>query len=157
MLSCTLLMAQTNIIYTPYLQSGGMYFSSKNITSAGIGSGIGLCLGISKYILVQSDANIYWMNGNAGAFRFAIGYKRTGRWSPAVFTNLTTIFGARTEILLDDGARPKNPALALSVRLSPLRWENEQGFISVFELGYGFGNYNAKYLETCFLSLGLKL
>jgi hypothetical protein len=133
-----------------------MYYSSENVTSAGVGPGIGLSADFNKHILVETSANIYWINGNAGTFRLAVGYKKNGFWAPAIYLGLTTIFGDRTEILLEDGSRPIKPIFSIGLRLSPLRFENEKGFVSALEIGYGIGNYNGRNLEISALSIGVK-
>ena len=156
LLSNILVKAQAKVNFTPYFQLGGMYYSSKQITSAGAGPGIGLSAGINEHFLVKSDINLYWVNGNACSFRLALGYKRKGLWAPAGYLGLSSIFGSRTEFLLEDGSRPANPILSIGLQLCPLRFENEKGFVSVLEIGYGFGNYRGKILEISLLSLGVK-
>ena len=151
-----LVKAQGKVSYTPYFQLGGMYYKSEQITSAGAGPGIGLSIGIDKHLLVKSDVNIFWVNGNAGSFRVALGYKKNGVWAPAGYVGVTSIFGDRTEILLKDGSRPASPVFALGLQLSPLRFEREKGFVSVLEMGYGIGNYKGKNLEISLLSVGVK-
>lgn len=122
----------------------------------GAGPGIGLSVGIDKHLLVKSDINIFWVNGNAGSFRVALGYKRNGVWAPAGYVGISTFFGDRTEILLEDGSRPVSPVFALGLQLSPLRFEREKGFVSVLEMGYGMGHYKGKNLEISLLSVGIK-
>jgi len=157
MLFCTVAIAQSELKYTISLHSGGMYLKSEHTTSAGFGPGLGFNIGLSRHIVVQSDVNIYWINGTSGSVRLAVGYKRAGIWSPALYTNITTIFGDRTVILYEDGSRPANPSFVIGVKFSPFRWENDQGYVSALEFGYGIGKYNARYLEMSFLSLGFKI
>lgn len=156
LLSATLLRAQTKVHLTPYFQLGGMYYSSKQITSAGVGPGFGLCVGINEHFLANSDVNLYWINGNAGTFRLALGYKKSGVYTPAGFVRITSIFGQRTEFLLEDGSRPVTPVFSYGVQLSPLRFENNKGFVSILEVGYSFGNYQGKNLDVSLLSMGVK-
>lgn len=156
LLSNILVKAQTKGNFTPYFQLGGMYYSSKQVTSAGVGPGIGFSVGINKHFLVKTDVNIYWINGNAGSFRLALGYKRIGVYAPAGYLGITSIFGDRTEFLFEDGSRPVTPLFSYGLQLCPLRFENEKGFVSIFEIGYGFGNYRGKNLEISLLSFGVK-
>ncbi|MBP7496564.1 MAG: hypothetical protein KA792_02735 [Bacteroidales bacterium] len=148
--------AQTKINFAPYFQLGSMYYSSKQVTSTGVGPGIGLSALINKHFLAKTDLNLFWINGNAASLRLALGYKRIGLWAPAAYLGISSIFGSRTEILLEDGSRPANPVFSLGLQLSPLRFENEKGFVSILEIGYGFSNYQGKNLEISLLSLGVK-
>ena len=150
-----LVKAQESVCFMPYFQTGGMYYKSEQITSAGAGPGIGLSVEINKHLLVKSDMNIFWVNGNAGSFRVALGYKKSGIWAPAGYAGVSAIFGDRTEILLEDGSRPVSPVFALGLQLSPLRFEREKGFVSVLEIGYGMGNHKGKNLEISLLSVGI--
>lgn len=152
-----LVKAQEKVSYTPYFQLGGMYYKSEQITIAGAGPGIGLSIGIDKHLLVKSDINIFWINGNAGSFRVALGYKKNGIWAPAGYVGISSLFGDRTELLLEDGSRPVSPVFAVGIQVSPLRFEAKKGFVSVLAMGYGIGNYKGKNLEISLLSVGIKL
>jgi len=157
LLSNIFVKAQTKVSFTPYFQLGGMYYSSKQVTSTGAGPGIGLSVGVNEHILAKTDVNLYWVNGNAASFRLALGYKKNGFWAPAGYLGISSIFGSRTEFLLEDGSRPVTPVFSFGLQVSPLKFENEKGFVSILEIGYGFANYHGKNLEVSLLSLGLKL
>jgi len=156
LLSNLFIKAQARLDYTPYFQLGGMYYSSEHITSAGAGPGVGISIGLGKHLLAKSDINMFWVNGNASSFRLALGYRRNGLWAPAGYLGISTIFGDRTELLFEDGSRPAIPVIAFGLQLSPLRFENEKGFVSVLEVGYGFGNFKGKNMEISVLSIGVK-
>lgn len=156
LISNILVNAQPGVNYTPYIQAGGVYYSSNRVTSTGIGPGIGLSVGINEHLLAKSDVNLYWINGNAGSFRLALGYKKSGIWAPAGYLGLTSLFGSRSEILLEDGSRPVIPLFSLGLQFSPLRFENEKGFVSLLEIGFGFGDCQGKILEVTLLSSGFK-
>ncbi len=157
LLSNIFVKAQTKVNFVPYFQLGGMYYSSQQVTSTGVGPGIGLSVGINKHILAKTDVNLYWVNGNAVSYRLALGYKKNGFWAPAGYFGISSIFGSRTEFLLEDGSRPVNPVLSLGLQFSPLRFENEKGFVSIIEIGYELGHYNGKNLQISLISLGVKL
>lgn len=129
------------------------YYRIKNITLI---EGIGLSAGINEHFLAKSDVNLYLINGIAGSFRFALGYKRNGVWSPAGYLTLTSIFGSRTEFLLEDGSRPETPVFSIGLQFSLLRFENENGFVSILDIGYGPGNYHGKNMEASLLTVGIR-
>ncbi len=157
LLSNIFVKAQTKVSFTPYFQLGGMYYSSKQVTNTGIGPGIGLSVEINEHILAKTDVNLYWVNGNAASFKIALGYKKNGFWAPAGCLGISSIFGSRTEFLLEDGSRPLNPLLSFGLQVSPLRFENEKGFVSILEIGYELGHYSGKNLQISLISLGVKL
>lgn len=149
--------AQTPVKWLPYMQQNGMYFSSDHVTSTGAGIGLGLAVGIGNHFLAQSDVNIYWINGNAVSTRLAAGYKRSGTWAPAILGNVSLLWGGRTEVLLEDGQRPVSPVTVVGLRIAGLRFENEKGFVSALELGFGFGPYKGTCPEVSILSIGVNL
>jgi len=149
--------AQTPVQWMPYVQQNGVYFSSNHVTSTGAGIGLGLAVGVGNHFLAQSDINIYWINGNAVSTRLAAGYKRNGTWAPAILGNVSLLWGGRTEVLLEDGQRPVSPVAVLGLRLAGLRFENDKGFVSALELGFGFGPYQGTCPEVSFLCVGIRL
>ena len=149
--------AQTSVRWMPYMQQNGLYFSSDHITSAGAGIGLGLAAGVGNHFLAQADVNIYWINGNAVSTRLAAGYKRSGSWAPAVLGNVSLLWGGRTEVLLEDGQRPVSPVAVPGLRIAGLRFENDKGFVSALELGFGFGPYRGACTEVSLLSVGVRL
>jgi hypothetical protein len=149
--------AQTKRTCTPYMQQLGLYYSSEHVTSTGYGLGVGVALGFGDHWLAQTDVNLHWINGNAISTRFAGGYKRAGKWAPAALANVTVLWGSRTEVLLEDGRRPMSPVPVFGLRLAPLRFENEKGFVSALEMGYGFGPYGGNCPELSLLVLGVRL
>jgi len=157
MLSSLPVSAQKSVRWMPYMQQNGLYFSSDHITSAGAGIGLGLAVGLGNHFLAQSDVNIYWINGNAVSTRLAAGYKRNGAWAPAIMGNVSLLWGGRTEVLLEDGQRPVSPVAVLGLRIAGLRFENDKGFVSALEMGYGFGPYRGTCLEVSLLSVGIRL
>ncbi len=157
LLSNIFVKAQTKVNFVPYFQLGGMYYSSKHVTSTGVGPGIGLSVGINEHILAKTDVNLYWVNGNAASLRLAVGYKKNGFWAPAGYLGISSIFASRTEFLLEGGSRPVNPLFSIGLQFSPLRFEKEKGFVSILEFGYELGHYNGKNLQISLISLGVKL
>jgi hypothetical protein len=149
--------AQTPVKWMPYIQQNGLYFSSEHVTSTGAGIGLGLAVGVGNHFLAQSDVNIYWINGNAVSTRLAAGYKRTGTWAPAILGNVSLLWGGRTEVLLEDGQRPVSPVVVVGLRFAGLRFENDKGFVSALELGFGFGPYKGTCPELSILSVGINL
>lgn len=142
--------------WNSYIRQSGLYYSSPNITMAGAGIGAGVGINFHKNLLAQADLNIYWINGNAFSAQLSAGYKKSGTWSPALFINTSVLWGSGTEILLDDGSRPANIINAVGLEVAPLRFENEKGFVSALELGYGIGRYQGKYIEFTLLKIGIK-
>lgn len=147
--------SQNNFKCNIFVQQPGMYYSSENITSAGFGFGSGIALEYNKNLISQADMNIYWMNGNALSTRFAAGYKLNGVWSPTVMLTYSILWGSRTEILYSDGSRPERFVNTYGIRIAPLRFENENGFVSLLEFGFGIGPYNGLNIEISTLSLGI--
>ena len=149
--------SQKSGAWNSYIQQSGLYYSSRNITTAGAGIGAGLGINFHENFLAQADLNIYWINGNAFSAQFSAGYKKNGTWSPALLLNTSLMWGSRTEILLDDGSRPANIINSVGLEVAPLRFENEKGYVSALELGYGTGRYKGKYIEITILKIGIKL
>jgi hypothetical protein len=146
---------QSEVKKMPYLRQGGMYYSSDYITSDGFGMGAGIALQKGKHLLTEVDMNIFWLNGNAFSARISAGYQKKGLWAPAFLVNITTIFGSHTEVLPEDGSSPRFPVSALGIRLAPLRFENEKGFVSAIEFGYAVGKDKAKVSELTLLAVGV--
>jgi len=149
--------AQSPVRLMPYLQQPGLYYTSEHVTGAGIGFGAGLLMTYKNHLLAQGDMNIYWMNGNAFSTRISAGYKKSGFWAPAVQGTFAILWGSRTEVLLDNGRGPAYPTLVAGLRISPLRFETEKGFISLLEVGYGLGGYKGACYDVTILAVGLKL
>ena len=141
----------------PYAQQAGMNYSSDHVTSAGIGFGAGIACLAGKHFLAQTDLNIHWLNGNAVSNRLAVGYVRSGKWAPAVLGTVSVLWGSRTEVLLDDGREPVAPIAVVGIRIAPLRFQNERGYVSALETGYGFGPYDGRYLDVAIVAIGIRL
>lgn len=148
--------SQKTVAWNSYLQQNGLYYSSLNMTMAGAGIGAGLGITFHENLLAQADLNIYWINGNAFSAQFSAGYKKKGTWSPALLVNTSVLWGSGTEILLDDGSRPADIVNSVGLEIAPLRFENEKGYVSALELGYGIGRYQGKYIEITILKTGIK-
>jgi hypothetical protein len=149
--------AQTKLGIMPYFHQYGLYYSSNHVTSAGYGLGAGLAVNYGNHLVAQTDMNICWLNGNALASRLAVGYKKSGKWSPAIFAHVSFIYGSHTEVLSDDGSRPVMPVTIAGLRIAPLRFENVKGFVSVIEYSFGLGRNNSRINELSLISMGLKL
>jgi hypothetical protein len=147
---------QSDIKILPYFRQGGMYFSSDNITSEGYGMGAGIAIQEGEHLLTEIDMNLFWLNGNAISARLSRGYKKAGKWSPTAMANLSVIYGSHTEVLYDDGSSPEMPAVSIGLKIAPLRFENDKGFVSILEFGYGVGNDNAMVPEITLLALGIR-
>ncbi|MFN8256502.1 MAG: hypothetical protein U0W24_12475 [Bacteroidales bacterium] len=148
--------AQTKLRFIPYFQQSGMYYSSNHVTSAGYGLGTGLAINYGKHLTAQTDMNIYWLNGNALSSRLAVGYKKDGKWSPAIYGFFSLIFGSHTEVLYEDGKRPEMPVAVVGVRIAPLRFENDKGFVSILEYNYGISRNKGRINELSLVALGIR-
>jgi hypothetical protein len=148
---------QSEVQIMPYLRQGGMYYSSDYITSEGYGIGAGVALQKGKHLLAEIDMNLYWLNGNAISTRISAGYKKNGKWSPALMANFSLIYGSHTEVLYEDGSSPEMPVISIGLKIAPLRLENDKGFVSAMEFGFGVGKYNARVPEITLLTVGIKL
>lgn len=149
--------AQTKIKIIPGFQQSGIYFSSNNITVAGYGMGAGVSFSYKNNFIAQTDMNIYWLNGNALTSRVSAGYKKSGKWAPALYGYFSILYGSHTEVLYEDGSRPAIPVTAVGMRIAPLRFENDKIIFSAFELGYGFGKNGGRCTEITLLSVGFRL
>lgn len=149
--------AQTKLGIMPCFHQCGLYYSSDHVTSAGYGLGAGLAINYGKNLVAQTDMNIYWLNGNALSSRLAIGYKKSGKWSPAIFAYVSFIYGSHTEVLYEDGSRPAMPVTVAGLRIAPLHFENTKGFVSVLEYSCGLGRNNSRINELSLISMGIKL
>ena len=149
--------AQTKLRFIPCFHQSGMYYSSSHVTSAGYGLGAGLAINYGKHLIAQTDMNIYWLNGNALSSRLALGYKKDGKWSPAIYGYFSLIYGSHTEVLYEDGQRPEMPVGVLGVRIAPLRFENAKGFVSILEYNFGMSQNKGRIHELSLVSIGLKL
>jgi len=147
--------SQSPIKINPYVQQFGSYYSSDHINHSGIGFGGGIALSYGKHFISQADVNLLWINGNAVSTRIAAGIKKGGKWSPALLANITGMWGSRTEVLFENGDRPAIPAASIGFRFVPLRFENQRGFVSLFEFGLGFGAYQGIGYESSLLCVGI--
>lgn len=148
--------AQSDLTFTPMIQQSGINYSSERVTAYGYGFGLGCGIKWKRHVVAQADLNLLWGNGNAIASRLAGGYQRTGKWAPAVYLTSTFIAGDKTEALDDEGQRPPAVAWAAGLRITPLRFEGNRGFISALELGYGLGADRGQCLEATLLSVGIR-
>jgi hypothetical protein len=149
--------AQTNFQIIPCFQQSGMYYSSDHVTSSGYGFGVGLSFNYRKNFIAQTDMNIYWLNGNALSSRLLVGYKKYGKWSPALYSYFSIIYGSHTEVLYDDGRRPEMPVTVMGIKIAPVRFENTKGFVSILEYSYGISRNNGRIHELSLVSIGIKL
>jgi hypothetical protein len=149
--------AQSQLRISPCFQQCGIFYSSDHVTSSGYGLGAGLAINYGKHLVTQTDLNIYWLNGNALSSRLAVGYKKCGKWSPAISGYFSFIYGSHTEVLYEDGNRPEMPVSVVGFRIAPLRFENAKGFVSIFEYSYGIGRNNGRINELSLVSMGFKL
>ena len=140
-----------------YLKQGGMYYSSGRMTSMGYGMGAGISATNNRQIIIQTDFDIYWLNGNAFKNSLSIGYKKSGVWSPAALGNFSILSGSRSEVLSKDGSRPSPMVGLMGLHLEPLRFENKKGFVSALEFTLGFGHNNGLLSELTLFCLGVKL
>jgi len=149
--------AQSKLRFIPCFQQSGMYYSSNHVTIAGYGLGAGLSINYGKHLTAQTDMNIYWLNGNALSSRLAVGYKKDGKWSPAIYGYFSLIYGSHTEVLYDDGRRPEMPVAAIGIRIAPIRFENMKGFVSILEYSYGISRNKGRINEISLVSMGFNL
>ncbi len=157
LLHCMVMYSQKSIGWSPFAQQGGIYYSSGHVTTMGYGFGMGVLADCNYNIVAQTDFNVYWLNGNTYKNSVSLGYKKPGIWSPAVFCNVSMLWGSRSEILLDDGSRPAPVVWTLGLKLAPLRFENEKGFITALEYSIGFGQYHGICSELVLFGIGIKL
>jgi hypothetical protein len=116
-----------------------MYYSSDNITSEGFGLGLGCHLLHKSQVAGQADVNILWDNGNAVTTRLAAGYQCKGTWTPAIYGTLNLAWGQRTQLLSEKGEKPPVPVWIAGIRITPLKFQTKNGYLSAMEFGYGFG------------------
>lgn len=147
--------AQPSVEWTPLLQQTAMYFSSDRVTVGGAGLGAGARIVLQKHFTVQSDANIFWANGNAVSTRLAAGYQRDGHWQLAILATFSLLWGQRTEVLSETGRRPAAPVWVIGLRGSPLRFQGSRGSVSALELGYGIGPAHGTNIEITILSTAI--
>ena len=147
--------AQKNVTFTPLIQQCGMYYRSDRVTADGVGLGLGLHLLHRTGLAAQTDVNLLWLNGNSIPIRVAIGYQRSGRWTPAAYLTVDAIVGQRTQILSETGTKPPLPAWSSGIRLTPLKFRTAKGFLSALELGVGIGPVRALNLELTLFSAGI--
>ena len=83
-------------------------------------------------------------------------YRRHVR-APAILGIVSLFWGSRTEILLEDGRRPISPVAVLGLRIAPLRFENDKGYVSALETVFGLGPYKGRCLEVSILAVGIRL
>lgn len=157
LLSQVVLFGQSSAQWMPFAQQSNLRFSSDHVSINGVGFGAGIAAALNQNLILQTDMNVYWLNGNAFKNSFAIGYRKKGTWSPAVFGTFGVLWGSRTEVLFEDGTRPSPVTCALGLKLAPLRFEHEKGFVSALEFGYAVSKYKGTALELTLLSVGLKL
>lgn len=147
--------SQDNFKWTPFLHQTGMYYSSDYMTSDGFGLGLGLHVLHKTHLAGQLDANILWGNGNAITTRFALGYEKKGQWTPGVYGTINLVWGQRVELLSETGEHPPYPAFAAGIRISPLKFQTKNGYVSALEFGYGLGPDKGMSLEFSILSVGI--
>jgi hypothetical protein len=147
--------AQKTLTVSPLFQQCGMYYSSDRVTADGVGFGVGLHLLHRSGVAAQADVSLLWLNGNAVPVRFAAGYQKKGRWTPAAYVTVDALFGQRTQVLSETGAMPPVPAWSCGIRITPLKFRTKSGFISALELGCGTGPGRALNLELTLLSAGI--
>jgi len=144
--------AEPLAIWTPFVQQTALYYASDTVTVAGAGIGTGVRLDCCQHITAQADASILWVNGNAVSTRFAAGYQRAGGWTPGIFGTFNLLWGQRTEVLSDTGARPASPVWVTGLRAAPLRFAGEGASVSALEFGIGFGPDRGRCYELTILS-----
>lgn len=147
--------AQKGITISPLIQQCGMYYSSDRITADGVGLGLGVHLLHRTGLAVQTDVNLLWLNGNSIPVRLAIGYQKKGKWTPGAYLTIDAVCGQRTEILDETGSTPPVPAWAFGIRVVPLKFTTNHGFVSALELGCGVGPDRGLNLELTLLSSGI--
>ena len=147
--------SQDNIEWAPFLHQTGMYYTSDNLTSDGFGLGMGVHLLHQTQIAGQADVNILWGNGNAVTTRFALGYERKGTWTPAVYGTLNLVWGQKVQMLSETGEKPPVPTWIAGFRISPLKFQTKNGYVSALEFGYGFGPDQGRSIEFSVLSIGI--
>jgi hypothetical protein len=148
--------SQSSFRWTPVLSQSGTYFSSDRVTLAGLGFAAGVQGVYAQNIVAQMDAGLLWINGNAIATRWALGYQKQGWWSPALFATFALYWGERTEVLAENGQRPATPVWTAGLRLAPLRFAYGRGFASALEFGYGIGPDLGRCFELTVLCAGVR-
>jgi hypothetical protein len=146
--------SQGEFKWTPMIQQTALHFGSESITIEGYGLGIGTQLVWKEKFVFQPDMNLLWLNGNAISNRFAFGYQRKGKWNPAAMATFNLLWGQHTEVIVGEGERLAMPVWVAGLRVTPLRFELPKGFISVLELGYGFGPYKGNCYELTLINIG---
>lgn len=120
---------------TPLVMQHAALFLSDQVTTGGVGGGLGVQLSYGTYYVAQLDVSALWTLGNVISTRVAIGAQWDDTWSPAAWLTAGALLGDRLEFLTTDGQRPAAPSWAVGLRVSPLRFRNELGVISALEPG----------------------
>ena len=145
------------LVITPALMQGAVLFLSDEVTSGGVGGGLGVQLVYRETYLAQLDVAMLWSLGTTTSTRLALGLQRAGEWTPAAWIALGTLWGDRLEFLTGDGRRPPIPSWSIGVRGSPLRFTSALGTISVLEPGIGTDLGGGVWLELTVLQAGVSL
>ncbi len=56
-----------------------------------------------------------------------------------------------------DPAHAPSTGTGGGLRIAPLRFENDKGYVSALETGFGLGPYKGRCLEVSILSVGIRL
>jgi hypothetical protein len=149
--------AQEKLKWSPFLQQAGLFHAGDGFTTTGYGFGFGANMNYKRHIVFQPDINLFMGNAYAVSNRFALGYQKNGKWCPAVLGTMNVLWGRPSAG--PEGPVTDNPLLkgTLGVRISPLRFETPQGFVSFLELGYGIGKSRGRFFEMTLIKAGIGL
>ncbi len=142
------------LIATPVVLQHATLFLSDDVTTGGVGGGLGVVLSYRARYLLQADVGALWMFGNVLSTRIALGAQWGDRWSPAAWLTAGALFGDRLEFLTDEGQRPAVPTWAVGVRVSPLRFVNARALIAALEPGIATDFSGGLWLELTVLQAG---
>ncbi len=150
--------AEPQLSWSVYGRSGASVFVSSSRTVGGEGGGLGIQLSRGAW-LAEAEANLLVGLGTVFDAQLAAGWQRRGRWSPAALLTFSVLAGSQTLVLTDAHPLPVHgPALAVGLKLEPLRFVYGRVRTSALQLGAGVGSDfpgAALSLRVTFIELGV--
>jgi len=124
-----------------YARTNGAVALTPARTAGGAGGGLGVRDVFRDWLILQADVAYLFGIGNLGELRAGAGIQLPGpdqTYQPAASLLVSLYFGEQLRFLSEEHPRPVwDPAVALGVELSPLRFTSERTRISVMAPGLG--------------------
>lgn len=143
-----------HLAFTVFLQQNAMFISGSDVTSGGLGGGVGAQVAWQRRYLAQVDLDVLWLVGTPLVTRLAVGVQRDGGWTPALWATANALWGGRIEMLDQEGGRPPAPSWGVGLRASPLRFTGGRDFVSALEAGAAVDFDGCTWLELTLLQVG---